>query len=91
MNDKLKFIADHYGKMNQLRQTEKELIELADVLNHFADGKAVDVELIDELADVIIMIKQLIYLYDIEKPVSDRAAYKLNRQISRIKAEVEEE
>ena len=59
------------------------------MLNHFIDGKAADVELIDELADVIIMIKQLLYLLDIEKPVTDKAAYKLNRQISRIKAEVE--
>ncbi len=89
MNDKLKYIADHYGKQNQIRYTEKELIELADVLNHFADGKAADVELIDEVADVIIMIKQLLYLLDIEKPVTDRAAYKLNRQIERIKAEDE--
>ena len=85
--DKIKLIADHYGKRNQLRQTEKELIELADVINHFLEGKATLSELIDETADVIVMLRQDIYLMDIENEVSDRAAYKLNRQISRIKAE----
>ena len=38
-----------------------------------------------EIADVVIMLYQLIYLYDIGEEVEKEAEFKINRQLDRIK------
>lgn len=81
-------IADTYGKTNQETQSVSELMELGHVLTRRMDQRNPDwtEQLLDELADVTIMIKQLQLLYDItDEDLNDRIDYKLNRQIYRIK------
>lgn len=88
--DKLQTIADHYGIKKQLRQLAEECSELAVEASHSA-RKGTTVKIIEEMADVEIMIEQIIYLAKIDKcDIEDCINYKLDRQIKRIKEEKDE-
>ena len=84
---RIKTIADHYGIKEQLRQLAEECCELAVEANHSA-RKGVTVKIIEEMADVLIMIEQVIYLAGIDKcDIEDCINYKLDRQMKRIEKE----
>ena len=88
--DKVQMIADHYGIKKQLRQLAEECSELAVEASHSA-RKGTTVKIIEEIADVQIMIEQIIYLAKIDKcDIEDCINYKLDRQIKRIKEEKDE-
>ena len=88
--DKLQMIADHYGIKKQLKQLAEECSELAVEASHSA-RKGTTVKIIEEMADVEIMIEQIIYLAKIDKcDIEDCINYKLDRQIKRIKEEKDE-
>lgn len=85
--DKLRMIADHYGIKKQLRQLAEECSELAVEASHSA-RKGLTVGIIEEIADVEIMIEQVIYLAKIDKcDIEDCINYKLDRQMNRIENE----
>ena len=87
-NEKIKQIADHYGIKEQLRQLAEECCELAVEANHSA-RKGTTVKIIEEIADVVIMMEQIIYLAGIDrKDIDEVIDYKLNRQLKRIGKEV---
>lgn len=91
--DKIKHIANHYGIKNQLKKTMEELIELGnETLDYMiaflgGDEDITTISLIDEIADVKIMLEQLEYLLELEEEVSDRVNFKLDRQLDRMKVE----
>ena len=88
--DKLQMIADHYGIKKQLRQLAEECSELAVEASHSA-RKGTTVKIIEEIADVQIMIEQIIYLAKIDRcDIEDCINYKLDRQMKRIKEEKDE-
>lgn len=88
--DKLQMIADHYGIKKQLRQLAEECSELAVEASHSA-RKGTTVKIIEEMADVEIMIEQIIYLAKIDRcDIEDCINYKLDRQMKRIKEEKDE-
>ena len=88
--DKLQMIADHYGIKKQLRQLAEECSELAVEASHSA-RKGLTVGIIEEIADVQIMIEQIIYLAKIDLcDIEDCINYKLERQMKRIKEEKDE-
>ena len=87
--EKVKRIADYYGWNNQLKQLAEECSELAVESLHYIRKGGTE-RLFEEMADVLIMIQQIIYLIghgygDIEK----YAEFKLDRQLSRIEREQE--
>lgn len=85
--DKLRMIADHYGIKKQLRQLAEECSELAVEASHSA-RKGTTVKIIEEIADVQIMIEQIIYLAKIDRcDIEDCINYKLERQMNRIENE----
>ena len=85
--DKLQMIADHYGIKKQLRQLAEECSELAVEASHSA-RKGTTVKIIEEIADVQIMIEQIIYLAKIDKcDIEDCINYKLDRQMKRMEKE----
>ena len=87
-NERIKQIADHYGIKEQLRQLAEECCELAVEANHSA-RKGTTVKIIEEIADVVIMMEQIIYLAGIDrKDIDEVIDYKLNRQLKRIGKEV---
>lgn len=55
-------IADFYGADFQIIKAIKELVECADALGHFDEGKVEEDAVFDEIADCEIMFDQLRYL-----------------------------
>ena len=86
MDDKLKKIANYYGLEAQLCQLMEECCELAVECNH-AIRKRVLEKLVEELADVEIMLEQIKYLCDCSKEMKEIKNYKIDRQIERIEQE----
>lgn len=92
---KCRQIAEKYGLRCQEQQTVSELTELQYVLTRRPNqrGEAWEEEhhktwsesLIDEIADVYVMLCQIEHLHGIEKDaINDQIDYKLNRQLDRI-------
>lgn len=76
----------HYGAENQEMMMIEECAELITALRHNARGRATADEVIDELADVIIMAQQLSFIYGQSK-IANRINDKLQRQLDRIGSE----
>lgn len=86
-NTRIMEIADHYGIERQLHQLAEECSELAVEASHSA-RKGTTVKIIEEMADVEIMIEQIIYLAKIDrKDIEECIQYKLERQMRRIEDE----
>lgn len=80
INKDLKYIADHYGLEHQLGKCKEELGELIEAIDSL-DERAI----IEEVADVEIMISQIKYLRDIpDEQVDVIKKYKIQRQLQRI-------
>ena len=69
-----------WGKNAQLLMVLEEMSELQkEILKHMNRGKNYSSEIIDETADVEIMLTQLKYIFDIEKAVENRIPQKLEK------------
>ena len=97
MKDKLLQIINHYGIDKQLKYIHSEYFELDEAI---IDYRYVEVykgspaekyhkeHIAEELADVMVMLKQFQYYYGIEdKQVEDVMQYKIDRQLDRIEKE----
>lgn len=88
MNDKQKSICRrilvHYGVNNQYKQAIQECSELITAICHRMDGRATDDAMIDEVADVSIMVEQMANIYGMAR-VEARIEDKLRRQLERMK------
>lgn len=81
-------IITHYGPKHQqeiLRGEHEELQEAIDKVGSRKGSKLYDFEkeiVIDEVADVLVMLLQYIQFYELPKKwIEDRVDYKLNRQL----------
>ena len=84
---RIKTIADHYGIENQMRQLAEECSELAVEASHSA-RIGTTVKIIEEIADVLIMMEQIVYLSGIDrKDIDECIQYKLDRQMKRMEKE----
>lgn len=86
------YIADYYGMDAQRKQTNQELGELLQELNRRDDqiGEDYFEHMLEELADVQIMIEQMRELHGITREMlDDKMTEKLERQMQRIKTEQE--
>ena len=83
-------ILDFYGIEHQKAKMIEELAELIVALqkNLLSDTDSLSREVLEEIADVQIMILQLLSYKGEYSKVYEIMDYKLNRQIERIKAEV---
>lgn len=87
MNEKiLKRIIEKYGKNKQVGQAVEEMAELTIELNkNINRNKDNETEIILEIADVQIMLAQLVMIYDIDpEKLQGAVEYKLLRQKERI-------
>ena len=89
-------IADNYGVHNQMNKLLEELDELkSPVISAYLDlitspdivTPDVLENLIDEMADVTIMIEQVAYLLNITGDVEQRRTFKIDRQLGRMAQE----
>lgn len=83
---KLLFIINSYGTKSQEDVAIEEMAELQKaILKHRRyTGNETRAEIIDEIADVEIMIEQLKIIFSCKKEVENRIYYKIERQIKRI-------
>lgn len=87
MEEMINRIADMYGKETQLVMLMEECGELIQACSKQLRRKDKSINnLIEELADVRIMIEQIEHLYGIKSLVEDEMEYKLIRQLERMKA-----
>ena len=83
--NRIEFLATYYGKEHQELKTVEEIEELLyELYNNMIKGGVTE-NTPSEIADVLIMLYQLIYLYDIGEEVKKEVEFKINRQIDRIK------
>lgn len=75
----IKVIADHYGKKHQTIKTMEELAELIQAL---ARGDEDNIK--EEMADVMVMLEQIKYLYGFSEIEINRIMFdKIVRQLGR--------
>ena len=92
MDDRLKTIADHYGIDSQLNILQEELSELIQAVSKYRRYGSPDI--VEEIADVYIMLAQVVYLLDKARQsvdvydfVSLMIEKKIRRQLNRIQEE----
>ena len=87
-NDKIKFIANHYGLWHQLGKLSEECSELSiEAIKSINEGR-LTVNIVQEIADVEIMLEQIKHLAGIDEAlVKGAKTYKINRQIMRMRQE----
>ena len=83
--NKLEFLATYYGKEHQELKTLEELEELTTELINNIRTEGVSSNTPSEISDVLIMLYQLIYIYNIGDDIENITEFKINRQIDRIK------
>ena len=86
MLDKIKIIADNYTKEEQSIQAIEEMSELIkELTKNINRGKDNREEIKSEIADVEIMLEQLLMKYEINREEVDEVKrYKIERQMKRI-------
>lgn len=93
----IKYIANYY-KDKQYNKTIEELSELSTSISRYigtinsknpikADKEKYRNEIIEETADVYVMLAQIKYLLGCENQVSTTIEYKIDRQLERIRKE----
>lgn len=84
--EELLFIINAYGTRSQEDVAIEEMAELQKaILKHRRNADNLTrAEIVDEIADVEIMLEQLKIIYSCRKEVEERKAYKIGRQIGRI-------
>lgn len=83
-------IINYYGYPNQHKKAIEECQELVEALhNHIMHMSKESLEhLIDEMADVRVMLEQLELMNGCRKEVADRMEYKIRRQLQRMEWEI---
>jgi hypothetical protein len=80
-------ILSTYGQNDQIAQTVEELLELAVLLQKYRRkskrSETLNIEICSELADVKIMIEQMLLIFD-QPTINWNIDFKLNREIDRI-------
>ena len=102
MKDDLLKIISFYGVLPQLKHFNSEIFELQEAIINHELKKSVEYEIplteiigtrehiIEEIADVLVMLKQFQYYYGIEdKDIKKIMEFKINRQLERIENEKE--
>ena len=85
------FVAiSHYGKEHQKKKAIEEMAELITALSREQDGRATEHDVITEIADVSIMMCQLMEIYGDEKCQQEiqRKQARLMRRINRETKEI---
>ena len=91
MKEKLLEIINHYGIDKQLKYIHTEYFELDEAIldyEHDETGYVDTKHIAEEIADVMVMLKQFQYYYGIQdKEVEDIMKSKIERQLERINLE----
>ena len=83
MNNTLEKAIQHFGIHKQINKAIEEMAELTTELARYQNGVAMNVNIIDEIADVSIVISQLRLIFG-QDLVDNRVQEKLHRLESRM-------
>ena len=83
--NRIEFLATYYGKQHQELKTLEELEELTTELINNIRTEGVSSNTASEISDVLIMLYQVIFIYNIGDDIENITEFKINRQIDRIK------
>lgn len=90
INGAIKEIADNFGLVTQQLKLIEELGELTrEISKDIANGRKISDDTISEIADVNILINQILYLssnkdYNSKEKLKEHIEYKLQRTLKRI-------
>lgn len=95
MKNKIEKIAMHYGAAAQMCKTVEELAELTAEIQRYnllafkhqvSMGEVSEQmqKIIEEMADVEIMLEQIKFLFNIDEEVKAMKAFKISRQLDRM-------
>lgn len=85
MKEELLKIIKHYGIMTQLKYFQSEIFELNEAIILEQYGEDTKEHIAEEIADVLVMLRQFIEYYDInEEKIYKIFVYKMKRQLERI-------
>lgn len=89
MKRALSKIIDHYGETNQHEKAKEELQELIEAIDDYMKLPTPEnrFHLIDEMADVEVMLEQLKIINVCRDEVAGRVIYKIRRQMERMEDE----
>ena len=99
MEENLLKIIEHYGLWEQLKYIQTEYYELTEAIfdkeydeySYFGGEDRYKNHVAEEIADIMVMLKQLQYHYEItDKEVEKVMKYKIKRQLERIENEQEQ-
>jgi hypothetical protein len=76
-------IVGHFGQVAQIRKTIEELTELSLVIQHWLDKKATAGDVVEEIADVLIVAQQMRAIFGVVD-VDETVALKIDRTLSMI-------
>lgn len=85
-DDRLVFIAEHYGLKSQLSILQEECAELIQAASKYVRGFDVH-GLLEEIADTQIMLEQVRYLLNSDATIESIKDSKIKRQLDRIEGE----
>lgn len=95
MNEDIKRIANHFGTRNQLEKAVEECGELAEAIHDYLNGIDLEADpvdsardrehVIEEMADVLILIEELAYLLSARPELWKMRGYKIERTLKRMK------
>lgn len=98
MEEDLLKIINHYGIAEQLKYIHSEYYELDEaIINCWRGydyspiqlGRSYEEHIAEEIADVMVMLKQFQYFYEItDKTIEDIMKQKISRQLKRIENEI---
>lgn len=87
-------IAEHFGIKHQQNKCQEELNELIEAITDMTFGEITFEKrdhLIEEISEVLVMIKQLMYFYEVsEKDVTEIQEEKIQRTLQRYEISTEE-
>lgn len=85
MKEDLLKIINTYGLKHQLKYIHSEYFELDEAILNYITRDEDREHIAEEIADVLVMLKQFQYLYEIEdKQIEEIMKYKIDRQLKRI-------
>lgn len=92
MKEKFLKIINHYGIKKQLKYIHSEYYELDEAIlkneerEYFIKSIGYTNDIAEEIADIMVMLKQIQYYYNIEDIAIEKIMqYKIDRQLERIK------
>ena len=90
MNQNIKHIAKHYGFQHQVKKTTEECGEFIVALSKLANGDGTQADVLEEMADVMVMLEQIRYFLGIRSSELHKTMdAKVCRQLKRMKNECE--